>query len=229
MTFGMDESTGRCQLCGAEVEPGSMRKHLTGCIEEYRYEVIGRDDDSDPIAGYHLAFQAKRAPVYWLHVLARADATLAQLDSLLRDAWMEDRSKHSRFVIGNSVYSSEPPTSVTPTNRQGDMSVELQEVVENDQFEYAYDLELTTKLEGRTIDQRNILPDRRETPVRLIARNDPPDIPCQCGSVAQILCPRCSEGAAGWICEACAGDHDCFDDGATPSRIENTPRAIVHI
>lgn len=228
MTFGMDESTGTCQLCGAEVEAGSMRKHLTGCIEEYRYEVIGRDDGSDPIAGYHLAFQAKRAPVYWFHVLARADATLAQLDSFIRDAWMEDRSKHSRFVIGNSVYSSEPPTSVTPSNLQGDMSGELQEVVEHDQFEYAYDLESTTELEGRTIDRRNILPDRCETPVRLIARNDPPEIPCGCGAEAEVVCPKCSEGPEGWLCEDCADDHACFDGETAPSRIENTPRAILH-
>jgi len=206
-----------------------MRKHLTGCIEEYRYEVIGRDD-REPIPGYHLAIQAERAPVYWLHLLARADAQLSHLDSFLRDAWMEDRSTHSRFVVGTSVYSSRAPTSASPSSLQSDMSIELREVLENDvEFEYAYDLEATTELEGRAIDQRNILPDQRETPVRLIARNEPPEIPCTCGSSAEFFCPNCAEGPEGWLCSDCADEHACFGGSIERSPIQNTPRALRQV
>lgn len=229
MTLSMSESIGECQLCGVETTPKEMTKHLAGCVEEYRYEVIGRDD-AEPVSGYHLAFQAARAPMFWLHVLVRADATLAQLDSFLRDAWMEDRSTHSRFVIGTNVYSSEPTSTATPSNLQGDMSVTLREVVEADvPFEYSYALEASTEVEVRAIARRNVLPDRPETPVRLLARNQLPSIPCSCGGLAEFICPKCAEGPYGWICGECVDDHECFEGELEPARIENTPRALAKI
>ena len=220
------DSTGSCALCGVDLGPTEMTKHLAGCIEEYRYDV-GRDDERQE-RGYHIAFQATRAPVFWVHLMARPDATLAQLDAFLRDLWMEDRSKQSRFVLGTKVFSSNPTTDVTPSNLQGDLSVELQEVLEDEiPFEYAYDFQQTTELEGRVIAKKSVLPDQAQTPVRMLARNNLPEIPCQCGGAATLMCRRCAGGPEAWLCASCLAEHPCEDEQIV--EIENTPRALVDV
>ncbi len=224
--MNVKDTTGTCQLCGVELKPREMTDHLADCIESYRYEV-GRDEDRGD-NGYHLAVHSTRAPMFWLHLLVRSDAHLSHLDAFLRDVWMEDRSKPSRFVIGNGVYASEPSAGAGPREMQNDMGVELHEAVETDiPFQYTYDREQTTELEARVVARRNVLPDQQQTPVRLLARNDLPAIPCRCGDRADLLCPACAEGPDGWLCPSCADDHTC-EGAAEIVEIENSPRAIAH-
>lgn len=221
--MNLRDSTGSCTLCGVELPAKKMTSHLASCIEDYRYEV-GRDEQRGD-RGYQLAFHVKRAPVFWVQLLVRPDATLAHLDAFFRDIWMEDRSKQSRFVIGRSVYSSNRSTNVTPSNLQGDLSPTMQEVLEADvPFEYAYDLEQTTELEGRVVNRRSILPDQRDNPIRLLARNRLPNIPCSCGEPAEWMCPSCAEDSTGWLCAACADDHECAGE---LTDIRNSPRTII--
>lgn len=219
------DSTGECQLCGVELEPTAMTKHLAECLEQYRMEVGPAEERTN--RGYQIAFQVTRAPMYWIHLHARSDAILAQIDALLRDLWMEDRQKESRFRIGRNVYSSERPAEPTPGNLKGDLSIPLEEIVENDvPFTYTYDMEQTTEVEGRVVDRRYILPDQPETPVRLLARNTPPSLPCACGSDATWICSACFDrGDGGLLCEACAEEHSCPEKHL--SELSNTPRALV--
>jgi hypothetical protein len=228
MTMSVRESTGECRLCGTETDPSSMAKHLAGCIEEYRYEV-GREEDRDA-PGYHIAFQSKRAPMYWVHILCRADASLGHVDAFLRDLWMEGRDKKSRFYVGTKIFGSTPSRPSSPADIERDMSIPLDEVLEDDvPLEYAYDLDSATELEGRVIDRVHVLPDQKETPVRLLARNEPPEIPCACGNPADYLCPTHASGPDGWLCVDCVDEHGCFDSREEYSKIRNTPRAIVQV
>jgi hypothetical protein len=224
--MNVKDTTGTCQLCGVELKTTNMTKHLAECVEAYRHEV-GRDEERGD-NGYHLGVHSTRAPMFWLHLLVRSDARLSHLDSYLRDVWMEDRDKQSRFIIGNGIFASEPSLGGGPMQTENDMSAELHEVLDADvPFQYTYDLEQTTELEARVVARRNVLPDQEETPVRLLARNELPAIPCQCGDEAEYLCPNCAEGPEGWLCEVCAGDHDCGTD-AEIVEIANSPRAIAH-
>jgi len=222
----VQETIGTCQLCGLELPPRKMTKHLAECVEDYRFDV-GRDEERGD-HGYHIAIHAKRAPMFWLHLLAASDAKLSQLDAFLRDVWMEGREKPSQFFIGDRIFSSTPARAEAPTDLERDMSLNLYEALENDiPFEYAYDREQTTELEARVVARRTVLPDQ-QTPIRLLARNDLPSIPCQCGGRAEHLCAACAEGPSGWLCPNCAGEHDC-GAATEPTPIENTPRAIVQV
>lgn len=216
---------GVCELCGVELPASEMTRHLGECIEDYRYDV-GREEERGP-QGYHVAFQSVRAPLFWIQVLADASGRLAHLDAFLRDVWMESPNRYSRFEIGTDVYSSEPTAGEGPSSLEGDLSVNLREVLETDApFRYAYDREATTEIEGRVVAKRTVLPDDDDSPVRLLARNRPPTIPCACGAEAEFVCPACADGPEGWMCEDCADDHPCR---GTPAPIRNTPRATVSV
>jgi hypothetical protein len=220
---------GTCSLCNVELEPTAMADHLPECIEEYRRESGGHDEDYPPKA-YQIVFQSDRAPMYWMHLLVHDETTLGQLDSCLRDVWLEGRDAHSRFVIGRNVYSESEPTERAPIQQQGDFSTPIYEAFEGEEpFEYAYDLEETTELTGRVVQSTYVLPDQPSTPIRLLARNLPPEIPCRCGAQADVLCPTCVDAGdrGGCLCFDCAESHDCRARAEDYPSIENTPRALV--
>lgn len=220
---------GTCTLCGTELRLRQMREHLNECAEEYRREVGPLDDDIPPDT-YELAFQSDRAPFYWLILQVRKDATLKHVDTFLRDIWM-GREESSRFVLAANVFSSNTGSSVGGPDvgrSVGDLSVTWEEVVNVDEpFDYAYGREGATELTGRVVTERPALPDQPDTPVRLLARNNAPDIPCECGRNATRLCPECSDDRSGWLCSECAEDHDCRPSAEAYPEIENSPRAAV--
>lgn len=221
--------SGTCALCNVELDPTAMADHLPECLESYRHECGGHEEDYPPKA-YQVALQADRAPLYWMHVLVRDDATLGQLDSFLRDVWLEGRGAHSRFVIGSRLYSESAPTDRAPSRQQGDLSTPIYEALDGEEpFEYTYDLEESTELTGRLVQSTYVLPDHPSSPVRLIARNLPPEIPCECSAPAEVLCPSCVETGEerGCLCLECADDHACRANADDYPPIENTPRALV--
>src|SRR5262249_49473959 len=85
-------------------------------------------------------------------------------------------------------------------------------------FSYEYDFGSTTDLELRVVGEREGTASRKE-PVRLLARNEPPEIRCE----------RCQRPAAwvdtfegGWLCEEGRGDKE---EGILP--VVNSPRVGV--
>ncbi|MFB6263435.1 MAG: hypothetical protein ABEL76_07405 [Bradymonadaceae bacterium] len=215
---------GTCELCGVELSATDMTDHLPECIEHFRRE-FGPIEDEDQTA-YVVAFHSDRAPLFWLRLLVRGDARLAQIDAVLRELWMEENGQHSRFVVGSDVYTSGDPTELQRVAVTGDLSPQMDEVFPSDEpFEYHYDLGATTELTGRVTNSTLILPDAPDESVRLLARNNPPEIPCACGRRARYVCPECADDREGWFCGVCAEDHPCrsADDGYPP--IGNSPRA----
>lgn len=221
----MTKQIGRCTLCEVELDSTRMAEHLPECIEQYRQEVGGAEEL--PPRAYHVAVQASRAPMYWFQLLIREDAALQQLDSLLRDVWMEARDRSSRFIVGDDVYTSERLLDPRPGSLAKDFSPPVSEVFDSDKpFEYHYDLESTTQVEARVVGATHMLSDRPETPVRMLARNLPPEIPCSCGRNATLYCAECAGIVDGLLCEVCAADHDCRADDHYPE-LNNTPRALA--
>ena len=83
---------GACALCGREVPKAQMTRHLVACAPEH---------DSGPggQALVQLLIEASGAPEYWLHVEGREDASLEQLDQLLRSTWLECCGHMSTFHV----------------------------------------------------------------------------------------------------------------------------------
>ena len=85
--------SGKCLLCGFEGDKRALTRHLEECAS--KLDGKGR---VGPLV--RLRFEAANDPRYWIYVDARADATLAQLDRLLRDVWLECCGHMSAFEVG---------------------------------------------------------------------------------------------------------------------------------
>jgi hypothetical protein len=66
----------------------------------------------------------------------------------------------------------------------------------------------------------------KKNEIRVLARNEPPVIPCdKCGKPATQVCTQCMHAGEGWLCDACAAQHDCEDPMFLP--VVNSPRVGV--
>jgi hypothetical protein len=70
-------------------------------------------------------------------------------------------------------------------------------------------------------------PIQKGRPIEILARNEPPEIPCdECGeALAAEICADCQWDGAGWLCESCAETHECGEDMLLP--VVNSPRTGV--
>jgi hypothetical protein len=158
--------------------------------------------------------------MYWMHLEAPADATLADLDDFLRAAWLECCGHLSAFTIGGVSYAS----SVDPDWETDDrsMDVKLSRVLHvGDGFHHEYDFGSTTYLTLKTVGER--MGRTSGKGIEILAQNEPPPIPCdECGQVATQICSECSWSGKGWLCDQCSEAHECGEEMLLP--VVNSPR-----
>ena len=163
--------------------------------------------------------------MYWLHLEASANAALDDLDAFLRDTWLECCGHLSAFKIGGRSFSSNPDPAGWWTDDEG-TDTKLGKVLSPGMtFSYEYDFGSTTELTIKVASEREG-PATGE-PVKLLARNDAPEIPCSyCGKPASSVCAECVwEPDAGWVCDECARGHPCGEEMFLP--VVNSPRVGV--
>jgi hypothetical protein len=196
---------GKCELCGDVTTKAQMSRHLASCAPP-------RDGKGPRNLVIQLRLEAAGDPRYWLHVEARQDATLKQLDALLRHVWLECCDHMSTFRVGGGEPS---------------IGSKLGAVFHSEglRFEYEYDFGSTTALKGQVLATREGAPGRNA--VRILARNTPPQWPCAtCGAEAAVLCSFCAAEGDCFFCEKHAGAHPCAEDEAFLP-VVNSPRMGV--
>lgn len=213
-------SIGKCSFCGGSFAKSAMARHLKAC------KARAKGNDSAATKGaakgsalrtvYHLQVEGIYQPMYWMHIEIPENATLKDLDDFLRETWLECCGHLSSFEIEGSTFYSE---RMEPGDRS--MRVALGKVVApGTKFEHIYDFGTSTELSLKVLSLREGL--ARDKDVRVLARNDPPDIRCQsCGRPATAVCCQCNEGL-GWFCEECVAKHKCGEDMLLP--VVNSPR-----
>ncbi len=201
------KSIGTCQTCRDKLPKASVTKHLPNCSK--------RETGLEP--GLHVVVEGRGAPEYWLHFGATAKATLRDLDHVLRQTWLECCGHMSAFTIAGERYSS------GGDNRS--MSVKLGQVLQSGlRFNYEYDFGSTTELTLRVVGDWSS--SGGKSAIRLLARNDPPEVPCAgCGKAATLLCSECAYSDEGVLCKKCGDAHECGEDMLLP--FVNSPRAGV--
>ncbi len=196
-------NAGKCELCGEEVPRAEMSRHLERCVPVHGAQ-------GKPGELVLLLFEAAGDPRYWIHVEARADAGLKQVDNLLRDVWLECCGHMSGFYVGREEL---------------DMRFKIGEVFRSKslKFRHEYDFGSTTTLDGRVLGTRE--GSIGCAPVRLLARNDPPSWTCKkCKEPATVMCPLCSD--AELFCNAHASSHrHAREEAYLP--VVNSPRMGV--
>jgi hypothetical protein len=219
------QSHGKCHLCNQTFSKAAMSRHLAKCVEAHA--ASGKGVSRSPPKTeklFHLVAEGQGAPMYWLHLEVPARATLEDLDIFLRNIWLECCGHMSAFRIGEESYS------VAPDPDWGDeqgMDVELGEVFEPGmKFSYEYDFGSTTELALKVVGEREGTASKKE-PVRLLARNDPPEVLCGvCKKApATIIDVENSWEPTGWLCEACAEKQGVDEEMTLP--VVNSPRAGV--
>jgi hypothetical protein len=104
-----------------------------------------------------------------------------------------------------------------------DMDVALGDVLApGKQAFYEYDFGTTTNLTLKVVAEFDGWTTKRE-PVRILARNDPPEILCDvCQQPAASVCAECVWNGAGWLCQRCGRKHPCGEEMLLP--VVNSPR-----
>ncbi len=170
---------------------------------------------------FHIMVKGADLPMYWMHLGARTDSTLADLDEYLRDTWVECCEHLSQFTIGSVTFASMPNREF----RDRSMKIGLgSALVRGTEFGYEYDFGTTTELSLRVLEVWEGVINSKK-PIEILARNYMPEIRCgSCkGKDATQVCAQCIyEGEVAWLCDGCSGKHECGEEMLLP--VVNSPR-----
>ncbi|MFT5585785.1 MAG: hypothetical protein ACI9VR_003378 [Cognaticolwellia sp.] len=207
---------GLCSYCGEEFARSGVSRHLTSCSK--------RPKGNAKVL--HLVVESPYWSDFWLHVLAPSSATLAGLDALLRQTWLECCGHLSSFEIEGLSYEAMPMAyGFGPPSKA--MSARLNRVIPPGiSFRYQYDFGSTTELKGRCV--RVLEGMKRPARPLVVARNLDPSFMCE-GCEERSARMIDTWGDSGGLCTECyeqaldSGDID--EDGAMP--VVNSPRLGV--
>ena len=200
-------SKGTCNLCGRSFSKSGITRHLTSCRgkgSERQNQVARRGRAGRK--GFHLAIEGRFHPDHWMHLEIAGNQTLAALDRFLRLIWLECCGHLSAFRIGGTGYFLEDMEEFARMEDRN-MEVPLTRVIRPGmKFVHEYDFGDTTELALRVVSDSDIAAGSEG--IRLLARNDPPAIPClRCDSLAAKICTECVWDGKGFYCGECAALH----------------------
>jgi hypothetical protein len=199
-----------------------MTRHLRACKDDHATAADRRT--------VHLKVSGAYRSDYWLHLGVDAGATLADLDDLLRDVWLECCGHLSAFVIDGVRYERPLPDDQPALYERRSMDVPVGDVLATEEVvTYEYDFGTTSELSVSVVDVGPFDSGPRPPGVESIgvyARNDAPEISCEgCEDApADSVCVEHlhypEEDA--WFCEDCAAAHGCAEHLYLPA--VNSPR-----
>jgi hypothetical protein len=222
-------SKGRCSFCNATFSKAAITKHLNSCEQrKAALESSLEKKGSRRTKIFHIVVEGRDLPVYWVHLEAAASATLKDLDSFLRNTWLECCGhmsaftiQETRYIAGSGIDSMWVDIGFKPGGEK-DMNIALGKVLAPElKFYHEYDFGTTTELVLKVVSEYEGAFERK--PIRIIARNEPPQILCNvCGKIATKVCAQCIYEGKGWLCDKCARKHECGEDMLLP--VVNSPR-----
>jgi hypothetical protein len=220
------QTKGVCQFCQGVFSKTGMARHLAKCLATPEGAAAAVSKAAPKTVHlFQLLAQGQYNSEYWLYVEMPATATLRDLDDFLRHIWLECCGHLSAFKIAGTQYSVQTVEEagdpwLAPDWEEESMDVPIGKVLRPGMtFTHDYDFGSTTRLALRVVGERRGKASPEE--VRLLARNDPPE----------ILCEQCEKKPAAWVdvweggvwcCEDCIGN---TEEGALP--VVNSPRAGV--
>ena len=232
-------TSGKCESCGKEYGKAQITRHLAKCLSE-RQPTGKASAKRQSCETLHLLIEGFYQPDYWIHVDTPADTEFISLDQFLRDLWLECCGHLSAFKLPKpketagalrgkawgEAFSNPFDLDAMFDEEQGIMDAKIGAAVKpGDVFSYEYDFGSTTKLKLKVVGKREGLLEPDE--IRLLARNLPPEMRCECKKPAVLICTECGwdeEGPFG-LCKACARKHPCGEEMLLP--VVNSPRMGV--
>ncbi len=209
---------GKCNFCGGIFGKRAMTKHLEKCRQGKIFQTPSNKNKLRKVRVFHITVEGRYNPEYWMHIEISADAKLKDLDSFLRDIWLECCGHLSSFEIAGRTYVEESGARCGGKDRNIMLSKVL---IPGMKFYHQYDFGTTTELILKVVSERES--ELSGNTIVLCARNEPPLILCEsCGKTATQVCSQCIGSGAGWLCDACAEEHECGEEMFLP--VVNSPR-----
>lgn len=196
-----------------------MSRHLQTCKSRLSSIKTGTSALTGKDLGDVFLLKISAGRFYWLFIEVDGSAKLKDVDSFLRDIWVECCDHLSHFMIDGTYFESHP----TPDLPSETMNVKLNTILRLGlKFGYEYDFGTTTHLTLQVISVRpgEIGKDK----IRVISRNEPYTFECAiCGKNATNICSRCIEETPdAFFCDDCLEKHECGEEMALP--VVNSPR-----
>lgn len=201
---------GVCSKCQEIISRSAAKRHISSCFDS-----IGNSSNA-----FLLNIQwPHKKPIYWLYLSVPFKSTLEDLDSFLRDIWLDCCSHLSMFTINKMRYSSDfMSDSFWPVEEES-MSIRTDKVLTPGlKFIHEYDFGSTTELLLEVVGLIKAI-DSKE--IAIIIRNEEPEITCvSCKKKATLI----SSTENGCFCESCA---DVNDEELYLLPLVNSPRTGV--
>jgi hypothetical protein len=227
------QSKGTCYLCKGTFPKASMTRHLTKCLTVHDPAEKASEGNAKQGRLFRLVVEGKYQPYYWLHLEIPATATLADLDAFLRHIWLECCGHLSAFKIEGPKRRQRPSLAELIADDwrdpdEVDMDQPVGDLFKKDlKLSYEYDFGSTTHLTLKVVGEREG-PIVKPHEVRVLARNDPPHIPCgRCHQAAATLIDmENSYDESGWVCARCGEEMELSEEEMTLP-VVNSPRTGV--
>lgn len=205
----MEKIKGKCKYCGKEYTLGYMKRHLASC--PVRQAKLSAEKGAKNTGYFELEITPKYDRNYWLFIEVRETATLEDIDTFLRDIWLECCGHLSAFDINRISYESMPDDEFGWGNSE-DMDHKLKEVLQvGMKFGYEYDFGSSTELSITVTNYR--LGQRKKEGLVILSRNNPYQFKCsECGKPAVAICTECAWEDKGFLCEECSKTHKCGEE-----------------
>jgi hypothetical protein len=216
-------SKGICTFCHGEFSKSAITRHLEACEQRAITEAkAGSRQKAQQTRKLHLVVEGRDLPMYWMHLEVMASTTLKTLDQFLRNTWLECCGHMSAFEIDGVRYAIDAGMYDDWDMGEKSMRVRLDKVLGPGQTcSYEYDYGTTTELKLKVISERQVA--EKGNAIQMLARNIPPAILCEgCGKPATEVCSQCIFDNKGWLCDACAEEHECGEEMLLP--VVNSPR-----
>lgn len=202
---------GKCKYCGKEYTLSYMNRHLSSC--KVRQERLAAETGNKKCGYLELAIYPKYNRDYWLFIEARETTTLKDVDSFLRDIWLECCGHLSAFDINGTRYERVPGDSFFGEPPARSMNYKLSTVLRKGMtIEYEYDFGSTTELMLTVVNYR--VGYWKKEKLTILSRNNPHMHICDvCGKKPAVaICPICRYNEGGLLCEDCSEEHECGED-----------------
>ncbi|WP_298840263.1 SEC-C metal-binding domain-containing protein [Clostridium sp.] len=191
---------GKCYYCNEKLSERTVKKHVKGCkVRKEKIEesiASSKKTKSQYILSVIPQYGSKE---YSLYIAINIDVTLKNLDSFLRDIWLECCGHLSSFIIGDVNYESCVDEEFEAFSQTETMDLKLSQVISvGDKFKYDYDFGSTTSLKLEVIDEYVV--GENYSQIEILTRNDE----------IQNFCSNCNQKAKyfdyekeKYFCEEC--------------------------
>lgn len=236
------KSKGRCFFCGKSFAKAGINRHLVTHFRE-------KEKTGLPGKSFLVKIETNRrwgSSPYFLSLWIDGETKLKDLDSFLRDIWLECCNHMSAFRDPNkgalALFEDEDDIEFEGMDEDDDdiFGIDDENVIPMDcktknlfskglELDFDYDFGSTTELSMTVMEEYSV---RADAKIVLLSRNEPLKIMCAvCGiSPASLMCTVCMYNGGSVFCEKCAVIHakqckDFKDYAAMP--VVNSPRMGV--